>query len=336
MGSLIRSTGLWGFPDLVRELGGDPVPLLQRFGLAPGVEREDDALVSLEAVLRILTTTASELDCADFGLRMVRWQGLAILGPVAVIARNSDTVQAALGAIARFLYVHSPGLKLTAAPPRDEESGVRFTFEVDEPAAPDTRQGYELSLANVALILRLLGGPDARLSVVSFLHDQMGPTSSYATTFGCRVRFGQDWSGFEIPAALAARPIDSADPETRRIATKYLEANYVPATSTMADQVAELARRLLPTGHCNADVIADQLGMHERTLRRHLTSEGTGCQELIDRERRSLAATYLSDPRLRFGQIAGLLGYAEQSTLNRSCRRWFGTTPGEYRARASG
>ena len=35
-------------------------------------------------------------------------------------------------------------------------------------------------------------------------------------------------------------------------------------------------------------------------------------------------------------QIAGLLGYTEQSTLNRSCRRWFGMTPRQYRASALG
>jgi AraC-like DNA-binding protein len=27
------------------------------------------------------------------------------------------------------------------------------------------------------------------------------------------------------------------------------------------------------------------------------------------------------------GQIAGLLGYSEQSVLSRSCRRWFGRSP---------
>ncbi len=43
-------------------------------------------------------------------------------------------------------------------------------------------------------------------------------------------------------------------------------------------------------------------------------------------------AKYLAEPRLYLVQIAGLLGYAEQSTLNRSCRRWFDKTPRQYRA----
>jgi AraC-like DNA-binding protein len=134
------------------------------------------------------------------------------------------------------------------------------------------------------------------------------------------------------PRGLAGRTIDSADPETRRIATKYLEANYLPSTATLSDRVAELARRLMPTGHCTADAIADQLNVHARTLQRRLSEEGVSCQDLIDRERRSQAAKYLAEPGLQLHQIAGLLGYAEQSTLNRSCRRWFGKTPRQYRA----
>jgi AraC-like DNA-binding protein len=72
--------------------------------------------------------------------------------------------------------------------------------------------------------------------------------------------------------------------------------------------------------------------MHPRSLQRHLAEEGVRCHDLIDARRRALAVIYLSEPGLPFSQIAGLLGYAEQSVLNRSCRRWFHMTPKQYRA----
>jgi len=50
------------------------------------------------------------------------------------------------------------------------------------------------------------------------------------------------------------------------------------------------------------------------------------------RERRNSAAKYLAEPQLHLAQITALVGYAEQSTFNRSCRRWFGKTPRQYRA----
>jgi AraC-like DNA-binding protein len=193
-------------------------------------------------------------------------------------------------------------------------------------------QGYELSMANAVRIVELLGGREARPTAIAFRHEQLGSDAAYQATLHCPVLFGQSWSGFELPATVIDRPIDTADPETRRVAQKYLDSLYVPETASLADRVAELARRLLPTGQCTADAIAEQLAMHPRTLHRRLADEDARCQDLIDRERREQAARYLAEPRLHLRQIAGLIGYAEQSTLNRSCQRWFGKTPRQYRA----
>jgi AraC-like DNA-binding protein len=331
MGSLIRATNLWGYTDLVRELGADPKPFLTRFDIPPGVEYQEDAFVPLDAFTRMLDSTAAELDCPDFGLRLSRWQGLDVLGPIAVIVRNAQTVLDGLDAIARYFYVHSPALSLTVEP-RSVDATVRFTYEVTERGLPYPLQGYELSMANGARIIRLLGGPEARPRAISFMHDQLGSDNPYGDALGCPVSFGQTWCGLELPKHLADRPIDRADPQTRRIATKYLESHYLPSTATLSERVAYLARRLLPTGKCSAEVIADQLAMHPRMLQRRLVGEGARCQDIIERERRDQAARYLADARLHLGQIACLLGYSEQSALNRSCRRWFGKTPRQYRA----
>lgn len=335
MRTLIRATNLRGYTELVRELGSDPEPLLARFHIPAGLDREPEAFVSFEAVGRLLEATAEELTCPDFGLRLSRWQGLGILGPVAVIARNAQTLQDGMASIARYLYVHSPALRLAVATP-GPGSPLRFTFEIAELPASRLRQSYELSMANGSRMIRLLGGADARAAAVSFLHEQMGSDAAYADALGCPVRFGQSWCGFELPLGLAARPIDSADPETRRIATRYLETEYVAGDIVLAERVADLARRLLPTGQCTVEVIAEQLALHPRTLQRSLAAEGTRCQDVIDDVRRAQAATYLAEPRLHLSQIAGLLGYVEQSSLNRSCRRWFGQTPRQYRAARAG
>jgi AraC-like DNA-binding protein len=330
MGSLIRATTLWGYGELVLELGGDPELFLTRFQIPPGIENQEDGFISFDAYVRLLQASAEDLRCPDFGLRLSRWQGLDILGPIAVISRNAQTVFGGLEMIGRYLYVHSPALKLTLAP-RTAKSGLTFTYEVTEPGLIDVVQGYELSMAIVVRIIRLLGGQEARLSAISFTHNQQGSDAAYQETLRCPVHFGQAWCGFEISESLAGRRIESADPETRRIAAKYLESNYLPRTASLSEHVAELTRRLLPTGQCSVDAIADQLAMHPRSLQRRLVTEGVRCQDVIDRERRALAATYLAEPGLHLSQIAGLLGYAEQSTLNRSCRRWFGKTPRQYR-----
>ena len=254
-----------------------------------------------------------------------------------MIARNASTVLDGVEAIGRFLYIHSPALKLHSpalkltARPR-AEGGLGFTYEMTEPGVPYI-QGYELSMGIAVRIIHLLGGPQAGYEAVSFPHVQQGSDAAYRDALGCPVHFEQPWCGFELSSEMAARRIENADPETQRIATKYLEATYLPASAPLSDRVAELTRRLLPTGQCSAEAIADELAMHPRTLQRRLAEEGVRCQDIIDRERRAQAARYLAEPGLHLSQIAGLLGYAEQSALNRSCRRWFGRHPGSVESR---
>ncbi len=327
MGSLIRATAMWGYPELVVELGGDPAAFLARFHIPAGAEHQEDAFISFEPLARMLEATAEELRCPDFGLRLSRRQGLHILGPIAVIARNAETVLTGLQAIGQFLYIHSPALRLAAS--RRTETSFRFTYEMTEPGP--FIQGYELSVGIGVRILELLVGPNAQFHAVAFTHPQQGSDDAYRDALGCPVRFDQTWCGFELPTHLADRRIDNADPETRRIATRYLESTYLPSTAPLSERVAELTRRLLPTGQCGAEAIADELAMHPRTLQRRLATEGVRCQDIIDRERRASAARYLAEPGLHLGQIAGLLGYTEQSALNRSCRRWFGKTPRQCR-----
>jgi AraC-like DNA-binding protein len=331
MGSLIRATALGGFSELVGELGGDPEPFLVRFGIPRGAEDQDDAFISFDAYVNVLEAGADELGCPDFGLRLAQWQGRKILGPVAVIARNSLTVFDGLRVIERYLYIHSPALALRFVP-QTAVPTLKFAFELTEPGLRDVVQAYELSMAVAARIIRLLGGPRARLSAVSFLHDRQGSEAAYRHALGCRARFRRPSCGFELSAALGARRIESADPEAGRLAAKYLEVTYLPPTVPLSRRVAQLAQRLLPTGQCSVEEIAGQLAMHPRTLQRRLAAEGTRCQHVVDAERRTQAAKYLAQPGLQLGQIAGLLGYTEQSALNRSCRRWFGATPRQYRS----
>ncbi|MFE3229377.1 AraC family transcriptional regulator [Nocardia sp. NPDC059228] len=331
MSSLIRATNLRGYSTLVRQLGGDPEKYLARFQLPINVEHEPDAFIPFRAGAGMIEATADELLCPDFGLRLSQWQGLDILGPVAVIVRNARTLREALTEVARFMYAHSPALHLEVKEtPRKAE--LIFHYEITEQGLSELRQAYELSIANFARIVALLSGGSAHLEMVSFMHHKLSPDSSYENALGCPVRFNQTECLFQVSASLSDKLIDSADPETHRLATKYLKSEFLHLTPNLSDRVAALSRRLLPVGRANSEAIAEQLAMHPRTLQRRLAEEGMRCHDIVDEERRKLAMRYLAEPRLYLGQISGLLGFSEQSSLNRACQRWFGATPGEYRA----
>lgn len=334
MSSLMRATNLWGYDDLVRQLGADPGPLLASVHLPPANQRQDDSFLPYRSIALLLEASALRLGCPDFGRRLSAWQGLDILGPVAVIARNAGTVLEAFLAIGRYLYIHCPALELRLASGAAADT-LRFEYRITELSAAQIPQSYELSLANALQILQLLAGPGQRPARVWFMHAPQGPRADYSSAFQCPVQFEQDSCGFEISAAVGRKAVDQADSQTLQLATAYLESRYVPGVTALSARVAELIRRLLPTGQCHAQVIADSLAMHPRTLQRRLAEEGKRYDLLLDDERRQLAERYLGQPGLHLSQVTGLLGYAEQSTFNRSCRRWFGMTPRQYRQHSS-
>ncbi len=328
VGSVLRASALNGYQRLVRELGGDPEDLLSRYDIPVGIEHQPDAFIPFVAYTGLLEVTAEELRCPDFGLRLVPLRGLAFAGPVAVIARNSETVLEALEAAARYMYVHTPALNVTI-----DFTGThgRAVYELTEPLDHYPLQAMEASLGSSVRFGQML--TDAGVQhTVSLTHAQHSSDDAYREAYRCPVLFGQSWCGFEAPLAAATMRVREADPEASRIIAKFLEANYLPPAAPLSERVAERVRQLLATGLCGVDAIADQLAMHPRTLQRRLAIEGVTCQDVIDRERRSKAERYLAVADLHLGQIASLLGYTEQSAFNRSCRRWFGKTPREYRA----
>ena len=91
--------------------------------------------------------------------------------------------------------------------------------------------------------------------------------------------------------------------------------------------------RHLPDGEPQRPRIATILGMSERTLHRRLAAEGTSFQHLLDDTRRELAQHYLGQRNLSLADIAYLLGFTDQSSFFRASRRWFGTSPRDYRIR---
>src|SRR5262249_27988871 len=114
-----------------------------------------------------------------------------------------------------------------------------------------------------------------------------------------------------------------------RFAGEYLRRFDHAQTSYRAREV--IIRRL-PDGEPKRDQIANELCMSERTLRRGLKEEEPSFTQLLDDTRRELAAQYLERLRLSLPQAAYLLGFADQSSFFRACRRWFNQSPSRYRS----
>lgn len=96
-------------------------------------------------------------------------------------------------------------------------------------------------------------------------------------------------------------------------------------------RVLEVLRNLMRIRPATLDETARTLSLHPRTLQQRLAALSTTFEALRDQTRRELADAYLAQPDIPLSHVASLLGYAEQAVLSRSCRRWFGCSPGARR-----
>jgi AraC-like DNA-binding protein len=321
---LIRASALDGYSELFRELGGDPEPALAAANLHSELLGSTEAFIPFRSMAKVIERAAVELACPDFSMRLATRQSIHILGPIALIALNSPTTGDALEGIVQHFGNYTPAVRIGF----DDytESHARFTLEILVPGIASHTQIYQLSLGAAVGTFRLLMGADFRPLLVSLPHARPDHADLYERFFDCRVRFDSEYAGWLFPTAVLGRSRPSHDPHVREHVTRFLDTE-IPADDELVAQVRHLIRRTLSTGHASTRTVAAHLGLHTRTLQRCLAIHNETFQKLLDDVRRERASAYLTQSTLSLGQIAGMLGYSEQSCLSRASIRWFGAPP---------
>jgi AraC-like DNA-binding protein len=335
MTAMVRASGLRGYTALMHELGAGPLEMLRRYRIAPEALQDDDALLSLRAVVHLLEASAVATGCPDFGLRLSHSQDISVLGPLAIAMQNAPTVAHAMDYASRYLFVHSPGLVLTV---HDRSSLLKkcaeLRFEIRVPGQPAQRQTMDLCLADIHHMGQLLAGEHYRLRAVSLPHAPLASPAVYARFFGAPVRFEQEHAGLHLEPSTFQASLQAVNETLRQIAVDYLSLHYEDPAQALASRVRQALRRTLGTTRGRKTDVAGLLGVHPRTLQRRLDAEGTSFEAIREEVRKETALRYLRETRIPLTQLAGILGLSEQSALARSCRRWFGTSPSRLRQQA--
>ncbi|NJD24729.1 MAG: AraC family transcriptional regulator [Betaproteobacteria bacterium] len=327
---LVRARALTGFADLVRELGGNAEGLLREVGLTADMIIQPEATISMSSAVTLLENAATRLAAPDFGLRLAERQDYSALGPIALIARRTDTVGNALSAIARNLPYHVARTSLRMeAGPTAELLWLRYELPMEICGAH--RQSVEMCCLLLIQTLRMLRGDIGADWQVVFAHPAGVPISRYREIFGCNVACQQSGNGVIVPKALLEQVLDGGSPHIR-VAVERFVSNLIRRNPLdLVQQIEELIARQLANGDCSLAGIAQQLGMNERTLQRRLEARQIRFSNILDRVRQSQAREFLAQPALPLSEVAILLGYSEQRSLSRACLRWFGTTPAALR-----
>jgi AraC-like DNA-binding protein len=158
--------------------------------------------------------------------------------------------------------------------------------------------------------------------------------AEYARLTGARLFFGASTLALQFTPASLKLPCMTAD--ARAFEAAQCACDHALVTAGVPASLQALVRaRLEQTGpgpYPGLRVLAQALHLSSRTLMRRLKSEGSSYQALLDAVRKKRALSSLQQTGEPVEAIAAALGFTDTSNFSRTCRRWFGATPGQLRA----
>ena len=331
---LVRAASLQGYPELAQQCGVDPRAAMRRVRLSMRNLEDVDSQIPYTALINLLEQTAAESGCLDFGLRLARQQGIGVLGQLAMLFQHAQTLGDALQLASHYIFVHSPAVRLAVVPVAGKTQLVDLIFALDIPLLPQRAQTQELSLGLIVSGIVTVSQGLVHPLLARLPHAQMGPDSSYQSTLGCSCEFNAPVTAVRLEAASLQQALPAHNSQLKQFAQDYLDRQFGNPEQHFGARIRSMVQRFLSSGMGNQAAISQALSINPRTLQRRLAAEGLYFEDMVDEIRKhqfiELVQQAVSPP---FSQIAGMLGYTETSTLNRSCMRWFGCTPSVLKRR---
>ncbi|KQC09134.1 MAG: hypothetical protein APR62_03150 [Smithella sp. SDB] len=163
-----------------------------------------------------------------------------------------------------------------------------------------------------------------------------GHAARYKEIFRCPVFFNAPQHLLMFDALILNKPLKHANPLTK----KFLEeecrhlCERLNENVTVKDKIRHelmFAEGDFPT----LDQLAHRINMPERTIRRRLKAEGTSYKEILSDIRKQKAQDLIAAGDLSMEKIAEKLSYSEVAGFYHAFKTWTGTTPANYRKKAS-
>jgi len=214
-----------------------------------------------------------------------------------------------------------------------DASYVLLGYSIYRHGTPGTPHLYDAAIAIGYRVLKAICGPQWKAAHVQFSHGRPKDPRPYRRLFGPQVRFDAEVSGIVFASSWLDQSIPGADPQLRKLVMRAIQQARASSTMSFADLVRGALHQMVLSGTSSAENVALLFDIHERTLRKRLTAEGTGLQQLVDQTRFELAKQLLENTELPLADIASALHFADAAVFSRAFRAWAKTNPREWRAR---
>ncbi|TQM28873.1 helix-turn-helix protein [Nocardia bhagyanarayanae] len=341
----VLATGIrdWNFPRgiasvalMVGYAGEHGVPaarMLAGTGLTEPLLRDPDAQIDAHTELAVIRNLVREADAPALGVELGRRYRITTFGIFGFACVSSPTLGEAISFALRFL-----DLSFTFCLPVAHWEAGEFVARVHDESVPaDVRQFLvERDVTAMYQVMSDLLGRPVPLLRAEFRFAEPEYADRMTEVLGVRPGFGRPHNVFTIDPEMLEQPLPQANEHTWAMCLAQCR-QLVDRRRARTGIAAEVRELLVPGGADGfaappgIDLVARELNMSTRTLRRHLDAVGTSYRALLDEVRRALAEEMLTATPLSVSDVAIRLGYAESSTFIYAFKRWTGVTPAAYR-----
>ena len=330
----VRIGPVAAIPALLRKFGVTPSLPFARAGVPLHAFTDPENRIAFDALGRLLAECSAATDCGHFGLLVGECFELDGLGAIGHLMRNSATVGDALRALLLHLYLHDRGAVPILI--NVDASFVLLGYSIYRHGTPGTAHLYDVAIAIGYALLQAICGASWKAAHVQFSHGRPKDARPYRRLFGPSVRFNAEVSGIVFAESWLDRTVPGADPRLRQQIMSAITQASASSTMDFADIVRGALHQMVLSGTSSAESVALLFGIHERTLRKRLATEGTSLQQLVSQTRFELAKQLLENTQLPISEIASALHFADAAVFSRAFRSWSKTSPRDWRARRGG
>lgn len=298
---------------------GVPATTLARIVGRPRSALTDDKRIAIDRVFECFAACLKHTDDPAFPLQVARAVTPEDYSVIGFALMTSSSASEMFDRLVRYghLITDSGSWRM-----KTDARGVEVDWVRPGTLTLGHRAANECAIAELVGGLRRGYGSSLPLERVFFRHAAPRNTREHAATFGVPIQWGSRKDGLLLGCEfLSLRPL-SENSAMSRYFEKVLEAR-ANVERTCEGRVRRALALALSSGTPQAEDIAAELGMSERSLRRALANEKTSYRALLDDLRKTTALDMLRTRRSAT-EVAFLLGFSETSALSRAFRRWHG------------
>jgi AraC-like DNA-binding protein len=222
------------------------------------------------------------------------------------------------------------------------EARIAVHFAVPQDAHARTWPFTEGVIATLVKFSRTLLGGEAHIDRITLRHPRHENAARFESHFGVPVTWDAPLDAIWFDRSLLDRPLRGAFPVLHEQAAQRLAQKVAERTDTRpvepVTQGQTLIRQIERAFHdkprlmgLGLEALAEELGLHARTLQRRLKEVGDSHSAIQGRVRFALAQRWLRDEALSIEDISDRLGFSDRRSFTQAFTRWSGQTPSQYR-----